>query len=38
MDSKEKTVLEKFSVKKSSIPIGIEDFWATGFSIMGGLG
>ena len=38
MNSNDKAFLEKFSVKESSILIGLENFVAKVFSIMGRLG
>ena len=38
MNSSDKAILEKFFVKESRILIGLENFGATVFSIMGGLG
>ena len=37
INSKDKAFLEKFRVKESSNLIGLENFWATGCSIMAGL-
>ena len=38
MNSKDKDFLGKLCVKESSILIGLEKFWATEFSSIGGLG
>ena len=38
MNAKDKAFLERFPIKESSILIGLENFGATVFSIIGGLG